>query len=214
MEIREECLHFLSNHNFIRNFSVEQFILENNFQFDISNYVIYCVGLIENQRIVHVVKFLGQNNSPGVTSYYIQWFNVACFPIGGLIKHEMDSVCFWVHSGVALRKNFFLFQDRMSLLKSSFIYDAKRDNYYRLVNLVNYLKPNIIENINTPIYSSITKFSFPMKKTRKQSITTKDKKLLQLQKSLRKTVKNCNSFQYLEKTHIRLFEEITKIINI
>jgi len=213
MEINFECVHYLTNHNFIRNTSIEAFVLENNFSIEISNHVVYCVGIVDEKRIVHVIKFLGQNNSPGVTSYFIQWYNIACYPLSELGNYEIQNVSFWVHSGVALRKNFFLFQDRMSLVKSSFIYDEKRKNYYRLANLMTYLKPQYLENISSPIYSSPIKISYPMKKNKKQSILSVDKKLVALQKSLKKTLKNCNSFQYVEKTYPRLFHEINNVIN-
>lgn len=214
MEIRFECLRYLTNHNFIRNSAVENFVLENNFAIEIAKHIIYCVGIIDGQRIVHVIKIIGQNNAPGVTSYLIEWFNVACTPLDEFDLSTIDSVTFWVHSGVALRKNFFLYEDRMSLLKSSFIYDSKRNSYYRLVNLSEYIVPNVHLNIQCPIYSSVSKISFPVKRTKKLATVIVDKRLSQLQKSVRKTMKSCNSFRYLEKNYPRLFEEMSKIINL
>ena len=86
--------------------------------------------------------------------------------------------------------------------------------YYRLINLSNYLRPTFVDNMNTPVYSSVSKYSFPVKKIKKVIAESKDRKLAHLQKCLKKVMKNCNSFEYIEKNHVRLFEEINKTINL
>lgn len=213
MEININCLRYLSNHSFIRNENVEDFVIENNQEIIVSRFLIYCVGIINSERYVHVIKIIGQTSTPGVTSYLIEWFNTACRPLNEFHSSLIESVQFWVHSGVALRKNFFLFEDRMSLLKSSFIFDNKRKQYYRMSNLLPYLQANYIDNTNYPIYSSPTKISFASKKSKKVKSASIDQKNLVLKKNLKKVIKSCNSFGYIENHHPRLFEEISKIIN-
>jgi hypothetical protein len=209
-------IEYLSNHSFIRNYSIENFVRENNFQIELSNYTLYSVGIIQNIRIVHMIKILGQCPSAGVTSYYIEWFNVASFSVDELIykSEEIQSCSFWVHSGVALRKNFFLFEDRMSLFKSTFLFDPRSKCHFRLAILQPYLKINSTLNIHSPMFSSPCKIFLSGHRKNKATRPIKNYKLHSLQKNLKKVLKLNNTFSYLEQSHPRLFEEITKIINL
>jgi len=216
MDIEFDCIRYLTNHAFIRNASYENFVQDNNFFIDLPAFICYCVGIIDGERVVHTVRFIGQSQSPGVTSYFIEWFNSACFTVQELqVKVEpFESLFFWIHSGVALRKNFFLFEDRMSLLKSSFIYDKKRSCFYRLIHLLPFLQPRYMDNQRFPIYSSPTKVSFNMKRIKKIEYIKTNNKLGELQKNLKKVIKNHNSFRYIEIEYPRLFEEINNIIKL
>lgn len=211
-----QSIEFLSNHSFIRNYSIENFVRENQFQIDISAYFLYSVGIIKNIRIVQTMKILGQCPSPGVTSYYIEWFNTASYNVEELVykSQEIESCSFWVHSGVALRKNFFLFEDRMSLFKSTFLFDPRSKCHYRLAILQPYLKINSTLNIQSPMFSSPSKIFLSGHRKNKVARTMKNFKLHSLQKNLKKVLKQNNTFSYLEQSHPRLFEEITKIINL
>jgi hypothetical protein len=213
MEVDKGCLSYLTNHSFIRNEAIESFVEENNFSIELEKFIVYCVGNIDGERIVHAIRIKGRSSSPGVTSYLIEWFNVACYPIDSFDCNSLDSVTFWVHSGVALRKNFFLFEDRMCLVKSSFIFDQKRNSYYRLFFLTDFMKINMLSNYNCPIYSSSNKISFSNKRPKKEKDDVSDTKLIKLKKSLRKVMKSCNSFGYIEKTYPRLFKELISVIN-
>lgn len=216
MNFEIECVEYLTNHSFIRNYSIESFVKENNFSIVLSNYIVFSVGLISQKRIVHAIKFLAQCQSPGVTSYYIEWFNNACFSNDELFHslNQLESVKFWVHSGVALRKNFFLFEDRMSLFKSTFLFDTKKRCYYRLIHLQPYFHLDSIASICSPMYSAADKILHSGQRKKKSQRPTKNFRLSILQKNLRKVIKHCNTFNYLEESHPRLFEEVTKIINL
>jgi hypothetical protein len=223
-EINKQCIEYLSKNSFVRNYSCNEFVFEKNFEIHLHNLYCYCVGIVDKQRIVHVIKILNQKCSPGVTSYYIEWYDIACYTLEEIFEMDLElsikSIKFWVHSGVALRKNFFLYEDRMSLLKSTFIYDRKRNLYYRLNNLLPYINQNksMTLNKNVPIFSSLQKVTYITKKTKdlnkknnKQS--NEDIQLISLQKTLKKLTSNFNSFGYLERNHLRLFKEINIIIN-
>ena len=111
MQPIRECITFLATHQFIRNFSVESMIENNNDHFLKNNLIWYCVGTIENKRYVHCIQFLKKTPRPGITSYLIRWYNTAPFsnlPLDS-IPQRFDYTEFWFHSGVALRKNFFIF---------------------------------------------------------------------------------------------------------
>lgn len=215
MAININCLEYLMEHSFIRNVCFEKFVERNNFQIQLSNLVCYCVGIIDETRIVHAIRIIGQSAPPGVTSYYVEWFNTATYTLKDLQQKniEFDSTCFWVHSGVALRKNFFLFDDRMSLMKSTFIYDERSYCYYRLACLLPFLKFEYIPSERFPIYSSPVKIYFTIRRNKKNAKVVPNKKQANLQKALKKVMKIHNSFHYLEKEHKRLFEEISNVIN-
>jgi hypothetical protein len=216
MEIDIPSIFFLTNHTFIRNPSVDSFVAENNMDIFLSQFVVYSVGLIDSERIVHALRFLKQCQSPGVTSYLIEWYNVATFSKNELLyqpPNKFDSVTFWVHSGVALRKNFFLFQDRMSLYKSTFLYDKKREQYFRLVHLLPFLKLEQEVSICYPMYSDVNKIFLNNHRKKKNKKIQPDYNQLSLKKNLQKILKVNNSFSYIQKRHPRLFEEIIKITN-
>lgn len=215
MEVNIVCLDYLMQHSFIRNVCFEDFVERHNFQIKLSDFICYCVGIIDNQRIVHAIRILGQSPPPGVTSYFIQWFNTATYTWDEIMNNEIEfeSTSFWVHSGVALRKNFFLFDDRMSLMKSTFIYDKHTHSYYRLACLLPFLQFDYTPSDKYPIYSSPIKIYYTIKRPKKLNKAVPNKKRSNLQKALKKVVKIHNSFHYLEKEHKRLFEEINNIIN-
>lgn len=216
MSVNIECVEYLIKHSFIRNVCYEDFVERHNFQIHLSDITCYCVGIIDNQRIVHAIRIIGQSPPPGVTSYFVQWFNNATYTLSELAKvdEEFESTFFWVHSGVALRKNFFLFDDRMSLMKSTFIYDKQSNSYYRLACLLPFLHFDYMPSDKFPIYSSPVKIYFTVKRAKKSLKNIPNKKRANLQKALKKVVKIHNSFHYLEKEHKRLFEEIQNIINL
>lgn len=214
MSIQTESLQYLSSHHFIRNSNFENFIHRNNGMITADKHIFYCVGLIRNIRIVHAVRLLAVSESPGITAYYIEWFNTACTPIQEINKDTMfESIRFWVHSGVALRKNFFLFEDRMSLLKSSFIFDPLENKYHRLLYLLPYIHFNTVCTDRIPIYNSLDKVYFRRKKAYDQEEKKEDRKKVLLKKSLRKLVKSHNQFNFLQREYVKLFEEIERVIN-
>lgn len=215
-------IEYLTKNSFLRNVFCSEFIQENNFRVNLSQYFCYCVGIIQGERIVNVVKILHQHRSPGVTSFLIQWYNVSCFKLDELAKmnliEDLESVTFWVHSGVALRKNFFIYDDRMSLLKSTFIFDEKRNQYYRLHHLQPYTFNEQLHPLNSPIYSSVNKTTFAARRTNirekyDENKSNEDLPIKALKKTLRGVLKEHNSFSYIETKYPRLFKEISIVIN-
>lgn len=209
-----QCISYLRTHQFIRNFSANHLYDVRKWQ-DMSVHVWYCVGIIQGERYVHCIRFLKKSPKPGITSYCIEWFNTA--PFSHLSRHEMpthfESVRFWVHSGVALRKNFFLFEDRMSLIRSTFFYDEETKLYYRMSALLHYLEiPDEIPR-QIQIYTSSNKCYCFQKRIKKRKFDEESKKKNHFVLSLKKFVENHNHRRYMELHYPKLFEEAQFIIS-
>jgi len=193
---------------------VEELLPNENQNILDNNLIWYCVGIINHKRYVHCIRFLNRTPKPGITSYFIQWFNTAPFSHLHLdeIPDYFESTCFWVHSGVALRKNFFLFEDRMSLLRSTFYYDIKKQTFYRMAFLLPYLE--IPEEIptNKIIFTSSLKSYIYVKRVKKTSYNAKERQKSEFCKSLRKFFHSHNCQGYIEKSYPKLFQEVVKII--
>lgn len=214
MQPLPHCIHFLSTHSFLRNHSATH--LQNiNFWKDTNEFIWYCVGIISDTRFVHCIRFLKKSPKPGITSYYIQWYKTA--PYSRLQIDEMpthfESVCFWVHSGVALRKNFFLFEDRMSLIRSTFYYDSISKLFYRMSHLIPYL--NICEEIphHVQIYTNIEKFYCFQKRNKKRKYDENQKKKSDFCKALKKFIEQNNHLQFIRLEYPKLFNESQLIIS-
>ena len=114
---------------------------------------------------------------------------------------------------MTLRKNIFMYEDRMSLYRSTFIFDELTHKFYRLSYIFNYIKIPEIQNINEYIFTSsdkFYKFNKKIKKVKNNHII--NNQLLDIQKKLNKIMQNKLTFYFLKKNHIRLFEEINNFI--
>jgi hypothetical protein len=201
-------IYFLRNNIFIRNPSIDNFCRNYNYEIPISNFVCYNVGFIKGEKHVQSFRLLS-NISSGINSFYIQWWNTMfVFNQDDIVD---DSVSFWVHSGISLRKNFFLFEDRFSLFRSSFIYDEKNKLFIRLFLIEKffiYQKTFICKKIFTTPSKC---FLFRQRKNngiRKRN-NHKQKDLIRYLKSI---IKECNFQNSLENQYPTLFEEIKKIL--
>lgn len=203
-----ECIHFLRTNVFIRNPSIDSFCARYNYQIPISNFICYNVGFINGEKHVQSFRILS-NLSTGINSFYIQWWNTVFVFQEEDIPNE--SVQFWVHSGISLRKNFFLFEDRFSLFRSSFIFDEKNKIFFRLFLIEKFFHYEK-NNIPTLIYTTPSKwFLFRPRKSngiRKRN-NHKQKELI---KYLKLILRECNFQNCLETLHPSLFKEIKKIL--
>jgi hypothetical protein len=207
------CLSYLANHHFIRNYPLTPFTQSSSL-FSFFDKVWYCIGIIEGERYIHAVRFLNKTPKPGITSYYIEWFNTS--PFSRLSIDEMpshfESVHFWVHSGVALRKNFFLFEDRMSLIRSCFYYDEGTRLFYRMSSLISYLDiPDAIPT-NLKIYTTVLRFYCFQKRIKKRNYDDLSKKKSDFVRCLKKFVECHNQRHFFQLTYPKLFEQAQFII--
>lgn len=203
MKPKTECIEYLKKHHFLRNYDVEPFLHRSKNQIDLSAHICYCVGIIEDIRFVQAIRLLHKTPLTGITSYFIEWFHC---------QNNEESVQFWVHSGVTLRKHFFLFEDRISFIRGTFIYDEVLKRYYRLSSLLPF---SYISEMSPPcefIYATpIKKYHFKKKKSTQTHLVCKNKRLLQSHTQRFIRVNNINN--YLEKEYPILFHEMKKIIS-
>lgn len=200
-------LHFLRSHTFLRNFPIDSFCSDFNYQIPINNFICYNVGLINGNKYVQSFQILSMFTT-GINSYFIRWWNTAFYEDD---PDCLSSSCeFWIHSGISLRKNFFLFEDRFSLFRSSFLYDPKQGLFFRLFSIEKFFQSN--EKIpNSKIFSSPCKY-FMYKKRPLRGKSKRNLPKKELGKYLNLILKDCNYQNSLEKTYPALFLEIGKVL--
>jgi hypothetical protein len=208
------CISYLATHPFIRNHSAPHLFSQSYWK-DTNFHVWYCVGIIEGKRYVHCIRMLKKTPKPGITSYFIEWFNTAPYsnsPLSKIPKH-FDSCCFWVHSGVALRKNLFLFQDRMSFIRSTFYYDSETCLFYRMSLLITYLDNNEAIPTQLKIFTSVEKWYIYQKRIKKRKYDDSLRKKNDCIRNLKKFIEHNNHHHFLEETYPKLFEEAQLIVS-
>lgn len=209
------CISYLAQNQFLRNPNVHHFVELSEEDLEENNLMWYCVGTIGDKRFVHTLQFLARTGKPGITSYFIRWYCTA--PYSHYTIQEMpdnfDYVDFWVHSGVALRKNLFLFEDRLSLVRSTFCFHNRLKQFFRLSHVHPFLKiPERVPH-NVPIYSSLIKKYYYQKKNSRVLVDRGDKKRKDLSRHLKKIVEIYNVGKYMEKEFPKLFQEMEIIIS-
>lgn len=205
------CIQFLQANSFIRNIPFERLLDRHQNVIPLNMYMCYSVGIVDSKRIVNAFQFLYESSNTKIKSYYVKWWNTAAHP-NITFQSEFESIEFWVHSGMTLRKNFFLYEDRLSLLRSTFIYDPYSSYYFRLINLIDYLQIPMRSNFQKQIYISPTKFNYNFKHS-----VTKNKKFgqteeKQLVKSFHKITSSRKLKSYLEKVSPSLLQEIQQFL--
>jgi hypothetical protein len=201
------CVQFLEANPFIRNVSFDRLLDRYHNVIPINSFICYTVGIVDSKRVVNAFQFLFESSNTKIKSYFIRWWNTAAVPNVNF-NSVFESIEFWVHSGMTLRKNFFLYDDRMSLLRSTFIYDPHAQYYYRLINLIDYISIPQKSNYQQQIFTSPSKFNYNFKHSKlksKKSVSVEEK---QISKSLCKILQSRNQKCYLEKVSPSLLQEI------
>ena len=204
MRPSQECIDFLTNHQYLKNPPVAPLLEPNNYQINLDQYICYCVGVIQCERIVHCIRIKKKTPTEKITSLNIEWFNPN--------SPQTTKVKFWVNSGVCLKRLFFLFEDQLNFFRSTFIYSDITKKYYRLANIMNFLHLPETNPVGEKIYNSPTK-SFLYKKmisSSPEKINEKRKK--EVKKSLFNVLKRHNVDGFLEKNFQDVFREIEKLI--
>lgn len=205
------CILYLQQNAFIRNISFEALLDRHNNQIPLETYMCYTVGLVDSKRVVNAFQFLYQSTNTKIKSYYIRWWNTAAHPAIHF-QTEFESIEFWVHSGMTLRKNFFLYDDRMSLFRSTFIYDPSVSYYFRLININDYISIPLKSNYQQQIFTSPTKFNYNFKHSQTQIKIAHEIERKQIVKILGKIVGTRNLKRHIEKVSPSLFSEINSFI--
>lgn len=215
MEPDYKLINLLLNFNSIKNHCSFNFLERHNFKICLNEFICYTIGNSNGRKYINCFKFLAQNCSYKLKNYYIKWWNTG--------THEeitnntiFDSINFWVHSGMTLRKNFFNYEDRMSLFRTTFIYDSVDNLFFRLSYINSYLFIPDQDNYKEIIYSNPNKYYRNNKINNKKQKNKKCKnlQLIEIQKKLNKIIDN-KSYKILIKSYNnKLFEEIQNFINL
>lgn len=198
-EIDEECISFLTNHQYIKNPSPTTLLSDFEYKIPIQKFICYCVGIIDGQRHVHCIRILKKSPSEKISTMLIQWFSP---------NDLADSISFWVSSGVTLKRNFFLHDDQLNFFRSTFIYYPEIQQYFRLSSIQNFItieeyNPMKMKILNTPIKWYIYKRKIDYKP---EKYITKRKK--DFQKSLTKFKNKQNMNHFIQETYPNLYTEI------
>ena len=213
MNPQYECIHFLTNTQFIRNVSIDQLLKNNNSSIDLSKYICYSVGIVDNHRIVNCITFLKQTPPNGVLSFEIKWYMPKNFHEYDHDENmEYDSVIFWVHSGVALRKKFFYSEDRMSFLRSTFLHDPETNSMYRLSCIWSWVSLYQVKPLGSLIYNQPGQFYVYRKKHNSKGENKSDRKFLDFKKACKRLLKSHNHSNYLNEKFPKFYTEIVKIV--
>lgn len=212
-----DCIHFLINNSYHKN-PDSSFILQDfNLKIPISEFIIYCVGFINDYRKVQCIRILQKKPSDKITTMKIEWFdpsyNYKDKSLNGVNQPYPNKVTFWVNSGVCLKKFFFLYEDKLNLFRSAFIYYSRMDQYMRLSSIYEYLDIPQLNPIGETVYNAPLRFFIYKKKivlSEEQMINRKRKKF---KKYISQIKKNFSVDRFYRENYQNLFNAIDVIIN-
>jgi hypothetical protein len=199
-----ECIRFLTNHQYLKNPPLSSFLESCNYNIQLDNYICYCVGVIDYQRIINCIRITKKTPTEKITTMHIEWFNPQ--------SPYSEKIEFWVNSGVCLKRLFFLYEDQLNFFRSTFIYSETTNQYYRLANLLNFIQLPEINPTGEKIYNS------PMKKyIYKKMITSNPEKInekrkKEVRKSFMNILKRHNMDGFVEKNFKSMYVEIEKLM--
>lgn len=200
-----ECIQFLNNHSYIKNYSPHFLLEEFNYSIPLDKFICYCVGVRNDQRQTQCIQIITRKPSYKITTMLIRWFDPDN-PLTG------EFIQFWVNSGACLKKNIFLFEDKLNFLRSTFIYYEKQKQYFRLSSIINYIKLGNVNPIGTEIYLSPMKSFIFKRKNDFNFEKIKEKRKQILKRDLKYIVMRNNHDDIMHNLFPNLFHEIYKIV--
>lgn len=207
MNPNKNHIDLLLKQHFIRNNGNEFILRRYNFCIPLHEIICYNVGFLNGKKHIQTFCIL-EGYTTGISSFKIRWWNTIFSDEETPIT---DFVEFWVHSGISLRKNFFLFEDRFSLFRSSFFFCEQENVFVRLSSIEKYLFfPEIIPY--QKIFSSPTKIFYSHNLTFRKK-TKRNKQKSPLKGYLKKILVDCNYQNTLEKKFPSFLVELHKILN-
>lgn len=200
----QECIDYLTSHTYLKNFSPHNILEDHNYKLPISNFICYCVGIIDGERVVQCIRILEKIPSEKITTMKIQWYMWK--------NHMWESVCFWVNSGVCLKKQFFLFQDKLNFFRSTYIYYPEMQIYHRLSYFLDYLDIKEVNPCGETIYNSTSKMHLYKHVIVKTPQKVFEKRKKEIKKGLTIFMKK-NVDHYLQTHYPNLFHEIKSVLD-
>lgn len=200
----QECIDYLTNNSYIKNFSPHNLLEDHQYKLPLSLFICYCVGIINQQRVVQCIRILKKSPSDKITTMKVEWYNLE----GG----RWSKIQFWVNSGVCLKKQFFLFQDKLNFFRSTYVYYPEMQTYYRLSCFFDYLGIEEVNPLGEQIYNSPNKSHTFKNFVVKSQEKTSERKRKEIKKGLT-TFMRKNIDNYFEMNYPNLFREISKIVD-
>jgi len=196
----EACITFLTKHHYLKNPSPAEFIKKYNYRIPLDEFICYCVGLIDYKRSVQCIRILKKIPTEKITTMFIEWFNPS--------SPHTQSIQFWVNSGVCLKRLFFINEDQLNFFRSSFIYDPSSEQYFRLSNLMNFIKLNEINPQGEKIYSSPKRNHLYKKELNVNPERISDKRKRDFKKSINHLLRRHNIDGFIELHYPNIFKEV------
>lgn len=201
-----DCIRYLMNHSYFKNFSPTLLLEEYKYEFPISQFICYCVGYIDGYRTVQCIRILNKSPSNKLSSLYIQWFSPDF--------NEQKSCRFWVNSGVCLKYNFFKFEDKLSFFRSTFIYSSSLKQYYRLSSFYNFIQVEERNPRQETIFHSPTKhYVYRKNYILKNNEPMKERKKKEIKKMCHSFIKKHNLADFLQINYPALFQELNRVVH-
>lgn len=221
-----ECILYLLDQKYIRNELPTHILRDHGYRFPLHLFCCYCVGMVEGEKNVECIQFIMKTHSEKITQMSIRWFHPT---------HRKKYVTLWVNSGASLKKNFFLFTDKLNFFRSTFVYYPEMQTYFRLSSLLDYIELPLWNSTDEKesyqkIYQTPFKFSLlcsalylqSRQSTKKRKNVKKIQeanehkgKRLKREKLFRKNIERIarNDFDYfMHRKYPELFQEINRII--
>lgn len=191
---------FLTNQNYVKNYPPSQFLREYNYKIPLENFVCYCVGVYNDEKVVHCLRIIMKSPSEKITTMQIEWFSPD--------SSRNESVTFWVSSGISLKKNFFLHTDQLNFFRSTFIYSPSQSQFFRLSSIQNFLFIPEHNPMGQSIYNTPLKFY-----KYKRKLTSSPNKLLgkrkkEFIKDVQKLKNKYNIDGFVENNYKKLYVEL------
>jgi hypothetical protein len=206
VEPDDECIEFLTTHSYLKNFPPHNLLEDHKYKLPLSHFICYCVGIIDQRRVVQCIRILQKIPSDKITTMKVEWY--------GRKNNDgtWEKTQFWVNSGVCLKKQFFLFQDKLNFFRSTYIYYPEMQKYYRLSSFFYYMDVKECNPLGEQIYNS------PMKSHTFKNAVVKccekieERRKREIKKGLM-TIMRRNIDNYLENQYPNLFREIVNILD-
>lgn len=200
-----DCVDYLTNHSYIKNHPPETLLKEFNYKIPLDRFVCYCVGIIGDERKVQCIRILQKRPSDKITTMLIEWYNPQNQGEGG------DKIQFWVNSGICLKRHFFLFEDKLSFFRSTFIYFPEIEQYYRLQSIFNFIEIPQVNPVNMKIYVTPLKKYCYKKPVNYSYEKSENKKRKEIEKAVTRVFKKVSIDPYFEQHYPVLFKEMRKL---
>lgn len=204
-EVDKDCIEFLIKHHYIKNFSPECLLADFRYQIPLSQFICYCVGIVNCKKAVHCLRIIQKTPSEKITTMSIEW----------ILFHneEQRTIQFWVSSGVSLKRNFFCHEDQLNFFRSTFIFYPELGRYYRLSNILNFISLQEINPMGESVYTTHLKYHHYKKRIDIVEGGNTRKRKKEFKKAIKKLTLKFNVDGYIEKYHPTFYKQVTFIQN-